>query len=312
MAKRRLWRAVAVGLAAAAVIYLAAGTWVVHQVIIGVLQVEPVDPARTSPGDPQAAFGLDFLDDPVETKLGPAPAWLILGPDSTWKGTWAIYVHGVNGRREDGYRYVKLLHEAGFPLLLMTYRNDEGAPQTADGLHGYGVSEWPDLEAAVSFATTRGATDVLLVGDSMGGAIVGQFLAQSDKATSVRAVIADSPALDFAERVNFTLGKTGFPFAPMMTALATQTVALTTGMPIEDAVAINPLAAFPGPLLLIHGTGDRVIPVSTSDRLLAKRVGVTTMLRTASDHLRTWGDHPDLFDATLRTFLDTVKTEAPR
>jgi hypothetical protein len=311
MAKRRLWRWIAGGVGAAAVIYLTAGTWAVHQVIVGLLQVETADPSRPTPGDPQAAFGLAFTDGSVPTPLGPAPAWLI-PPASEARSTWAIYVHGINGRREDGYRYVKLLHEAGFPLLLITYRNDAGAPATADGLHGYGVSEWPDLEAAVDFARGKGAADVLLVGDSMGGAISGQFLAHSDRAASVVAVIADSPALDFAERVNFVLGNADLAFAPLLTAIAQQTVALERGVPIANAMAVDPLAAFRGPLLLIHGTGDRVVPVATSDRLLANRVGITTMLRTASDHLETAADHPALFDATLRTFLEGLNAEAPR
>ena len=312
MAKRRWWRWLVGSVAAVALITLAGGTWVVHQMIVALLQVEP-DPAASTPGpgSPEVALGLTYEAVDVATPLGPAPAWLIPAPGEA-RRTWAVYVHGIGGRREEGYRYAPVLHEAGFPLLLITYRNDDGAPMTADGLYGYGVSEWPDLEAAVDFAKRRGATAVLLVGDSMGGAIAGQFLAHSDRAGSVAAVILDSPALDFAERVNFALGRAGFTLAPVLTGLAQQTVALQRSLPIAEAVAIDPLAAYTGPLLLIHGTGDQVIPVSTGDRLLAKRVGITTMLRTASDHLRTWADHPALFDATLRTFLDSLKTEAPR
>ena len=320
MAKRQWWRWLVGSVAAGALLYFAGGTWAVHQLIVALLQVErvlPADPPATDTkalgfrGDPLAAFGLSFEDVEIATPLGPAPAWLIPAAGEA-RRTWAIYVHGIGGRREDGYRYLPILHEAGFPLLMITYRNDDGAPMTADGLHGYGVSEWPDLEAAVDFAKGLGATDVLLVGDSMGGAITGQFLAQSDRAVSVSAVILDSPALDFGERVTFALGKAGFAFAPVLTALAQQTVGLQRGLPIAEAVAIDQLAAFAWPVLLIHGTGDQVIPVSTGDRLLARRVGITTMLRTGADHLRTSADHLALFDATLRTFLDSLKTEAPR
>lgn len=325
MAKRwRLWRWVLGGVAALAVVYVAAGTYAVHRMIEDLLRVQsPAEIAANEPpitdptiigyrGDPMTALGLPFEDVSLNTGQGPAPAWLIPADGEAKGKTWAIYVHGITGRRENGYRYVSALHEAGFPVLLMSYRNDEGAPSAPQGMYGYGSYEWEELIFAVDYVRQAGASDALLIGDSMGGAIIGQFFVHSDRGWGVSAVIFDSPALDFAGRVNNALGPLNLPLTPLFTALAQRTVALQHGIDIADADIIPELASFTGPLLVIHGTGDGVIPVASSDRLISKRAGMTSMLRSASDHLTTRKDHPALFDATLRAFIASLKTEAPR
>jgi pimeloyl-ACP methyl ester carboxylesterase len=322
--RRGLWRWL-IGAAVAAVgLYVAAGTFAVHQMIERLLQVPTraeiaaSEPPTMDPtvigyrGDPMTALGLPFADMALNTGHGTAPAWLIPAEGEVKGRTWAIYVHGISGRRENGYCYVSALHEAGFPVLLMSYRNDEGAPPSPQGKYGYGSYEWQELVFAVDYVRQAGASDVLLIGDSVGGAIIGQFFVHSDRGWGISAVILDSPALDFAARVNNALTPFNLPLTPLFTALAQRTIALQYGIDIADAAVIRELAAFPGPLLVIHGTGDGVIPVAISDRLVARRVGITSMLRTASDHLTTRKDHPALFDATLRAFLASLKTEAPR
>jgi uncharacterized protein len=59
----------------------------------------------------RGAFGLDFETVEVETPLGPAPAWYVPGE----RDMGAVYVHGIAGAREDGYRALSMLSEAGYP-----------------------------------------------------------------------------------------------------------------------------------------------------------------------------------------------------
>jgi uncharacterized protein len=49
----------------------------------------------------------------------------------------------------------------------------------------YGLTEWRDLAAAAQYALARGARRLLLVGYSMGGAIVVSFLEHSPLAARV-------------------------------------------------------------------------------------------------------------------------------
>lgn len=126
-------------------------------------------------GNPSQALGLTFANVKIPDELGPMPAWLVPGHSHTW----AIVVHGINGGPEDGLRITPTLHADGLPTLLITYREDVGAPLSPDGLHHMGLTEWRDLQAAARYALAHGAQRLVLVGYSMGGAIVTQFMERS-------------------------------------------------------------------------------------------------------------------------------------
>ena len=156
----------------------------------------PTDPmALGYRGDPMAALSLPYQTVTLDTPLGPTEAWLV--PAAGAESGRAIYVHGIAGAREDGYRALSILHEAGWSVLLISYRNDADQPQSPDASYGFGLTEWPDLEAAVRNMAPTEADRVLVVAESMGGAILGQFLKQSPLAPRVGAVALDSPAISF-------------------------------------------------------------------------------------------------------------------
>ena len=149
-------------------------------------------------GDPMEAFGYGFRNIRLGSDLGDMPAWLVPPPaERASRGRWAVFVHGIGGRRENGYRFLPVLHQAGMPVLLLSYRNDEGAPPSAEGIYAFGLTEWRDLESAVEHAVDHGASSVVIVAESMGGAIAGQFLRRSALAGRVSALVLDAPALDF-------------------------------------------------------------------------------------------------------------------
>ena len=130
-----------------------------------------------------------------QTELGPAEAWVI--PAEGEVRTWAIWVHGIGGIRENGYRLLQHLHDAGLPVLMITYRNDKGAPRSADGLHSFGLTEWPDLAAAVEWTRAHGAERVVIAAESMGAGITGQYLMRGGQHGLVAGLALDAPALDF-------------------------------------------------------------------------------------------------------------------
>ena len=143
--------------------------------------------------EPPAGLGLT----PTEVMVdGRYPAWLFPAESSAAPTTtMAIAVHGQNGSRSDMLRSVDAVHRAGLPVLDITYRNDLGVPADPTGRLQYGASEWQDLDAAVTWARANGADDIVLVGQSMGGAIVASFLEHSDQADVVSKVVLDAPML---------------------------------------------------------------------------------------------------------------------
>lgn len=306
---RRLILAVTL-LAGLAVLF---STWFTHRLMVQVLSGQAFsdpDASITDPmtlgyrGTPQQAFGLPFEEIAIETPLGAAPAWWV--PGTPGSKTAAIFVHGIGGAREDGYLYLRDLHAAGLPVLMMTYRNDAGAPASPEGLRLFGVTEWQDLQAAVAALQTRGIDRVVLIGASMGGGIVGQFLGHSTLADRVTAVILDAPALDFPMVMQHITDRLGLPLRSIGVPLAISAFALTHGEYMGHAQVIPVLANFKGPILLFHGSADRIVPADISFALLEARAGGTTFLHTRGDHLQSQRAEPDRFSALLRDFLTTL------
>lgn len=269
-------------------------------------QEAPEDPlALGYRGNPMQALNLPFEIVPVDTPLGPVEAWLVpaAGPETGR----AIYVHGIAGAREDGYRHLTLLHDAGWSVLLIGYRNDPGAPASADGLYGFGLNEWPDLEAAVAlFSPGPDGPGILIVAESMGGAILGQFLAQSDLADRVAAVALDSPAISFAAVLRHLALQSDHPLPGPMAWFAAQLVPRLTGLPLATAEVADVYTGFPGPLFIAHGAADRIVPIGPSQTLAAARAGRTVTLWTGADHLGSFAEDPAAYRAAFAEFLATA------
>ncbi len=265
----------------------------------------PTDPYELGyRGDPLAALGLPFETVRYTTELGEAEAWFV--PAANMAGPWAIYVHGIGGIRENGYRQLSILNAAGIPTLLITYRNDKGAPAPENALYSFGVTEWRDLDAAVGAMLDRGAPSIILVGESMGGAIVGQFLMHSDQADKVVALALDAPALDFTEVVADKIGARLIPFARTLARAGIFVFDTYRKAELNKAVSLDAVAKFPGPLFLAHGTADSLVPVTISERLLAARTAPTAYLQTGANHLLSFKEDPERYRAEMGGFLNSL------
>lgn len=256
-----------------------------------------IDP-QVYPGDPGQAFGLPFADVRIPGELGPMPAWSVPGRSDTW----AIVVHGINSNPRTGLRMLPTLHRAGLPTLLITYREDLGAPPSPDGLHHMGLTEWRDLEAAARYALARGAKHLVLAGYSMGGAIVSQFMQNSELAPRVTGLVLDAPALNWQEILSFNATDLGFP------SFSTLPVEWMIGARIDvdwdslDAVA-HP-EAFQLPILLFHGGEDDLVPISTSEEFAAELPRWVSFHRyPRAGHCEAWNVDPPLYERQLTGFL---------
>ena len=304
-------------LALAAAGYVAVTGYFLATAAAGLLQVgaiasiisqakPPEDPlALGYRGTPMQALSLPFEVVPIDTPLGPAEAWLV--PAAGVERGRAIYVHGIAGAREDGYRHLSILHEAGWSVLLISYRNDPSAPAEPDGLYGFGLREWPDLEAAVDwYSPGPDGPGLLVVAESMGGAILGQFLAQSQLSDRVGAVALDSPAVSFRAVTGHLADQAGKPF-PAATAWAAGLILpRLSRLPLDQAEVAAVFAAFPGPLFIAHGSADRIVPIGPSQTLAAARSGRTVALWTGADHLGSYAGDPAAYRASFAEFLGLV------
>lgn len=252
-------------------------------------------------GNPQQALGMQFSNVAVPDELGPMPAWSI--PGSTH--TWALVVHGINGDREDNLRIVPTLHRAGLPTMLITYRDDVGAPRSPDGFHHMGLTEWRDLGAAARYALSHGAQHLVVIGYSMGGAIVTQFMERSPLARNVTGIVLDAPALSWTKILSFNAKEMGFP------SFAITPVEWAIGLRIDanwdQLEALDHTASFHLPTLLFHGMEDKTVPISLSDEFAKKLPGSVIYYRVPhAGHVESWNVDSGLYDRRLAAFLARV------
>ncbi len=250
-------------------------------------------------GDPRSGRGLAFTEVQIATPLGPCPAWRI---DGDAPETWLIAIHGKGADRREALRALPAFTAAGPTTLVITYRNDVGAPPAPSGHYGYGASEWPDLEAAVRYAMGNGARRIVLAGYSMGGAIALSFMARSPLHDRVSAIILDAPMLDFRATVEFASGKARAP-RPVAWAgciLAGWRFGIRWAA-LNYGAAARRLSV---PVLLFHGAADTRVPVATSDAFARSRPDIVTYVRLPhAEHVRSWNVGPEAYEAAVTSFL---------
>ncbi len=252
-------------------------------------------------GNPRQALGLPFSAVSVPGELGPMPAWLIPGRSRTW----AIVVHGLNGDQQGGLRIAPVLHRAGLPTMLISYREDLGAPPSPDGLHHMGQTEWRDLEAAVRYALRHGARRVLLAGYSMGGAIVAQLMQHSPLAKRVAGLLLDSPALDWKSILEYNSRQMGLP--SLLAVPVEWAIDVRIDPDWESLDALRHPEAFRLPVLLFHGAEDGTVPISDSEELARELPNRVTFYRVPrADHTESWNVDPRLYDRRLTAFLHRI------
>ena len=235
---------------------------------------------------------------------GLCPAWYLPGASRTW----AILVHGKGATRTEPLRALGAVRAAGLPALVISYRNDPGAPADPSGSYRYGATEWRDLDEAVRWAQQRGAQRVVLFGFSMGGGIVASFLEHSPRGSAVTALVLDAPMLSFRRTVEFgaaqrSLPVVGLPIPGALTWTARTLAGWRFGI---DWAAIDYLDGrwVRVPTLLFHGTADETVPIATSDELHRSHPGLVQQTRVeGAAHLAAWNADPQRYNARLGSFL---------
>jgi pimeloyl-ACP methyl ester carboxylesterase len=254
-------------------------------------------------GDPLTALDIPFEEVRVAGEQGVNPAWVVEGR----RDTWVVIVHdkGTNERRQ-ALRMLPALREAGYPVLVASYRNDEGAASSESGRLAWGLEEWADVEAALRFAQTRGAEEFVLVGYGMGAEIAAMFLHESELAGHVVGVVFDAPALDPAALIDDGI--------PQVFAAGAKAIAgVRFGVAWDELDQVSRADEFDPsiPILLMHGAIDAKAPVRVSDEF-ATALGHVQYERLAeADHMYAWNIGPLAYESAVIRFADSVATTTP-
>lgn len=221
-------------------------------------------PPRYTPAD----LGLPFEATTVRTPDGlELPAWFIpAGPEP---GPGVVLVHGWESARDRTLPNAQVLHAAGFHVLTFDVRGHGANPPEALPISAgeYGS----DALAAIRSTLDRPeVTTVGVLGHSLGG--VGGLIAAAAEPRVAAAVIVSAPADPYRlTRQTFRLARLPLPdpIAWPLAWLTTRVYLRPRGHTVEGVNASRAAAAYRGPLLLIHGDDDVVVPSTHVARLAA-------------------------------------------
>jgi uncharacterized protein len=178
-----------------------------------------------------------------------------------------VLVHGFKTSREEMLPWARLLHEAGYSVLLFDTR---GCGKSAGSTVGLGATEPRDISLAVEFARDQFGTDkVAVLGISLGaGAAI--LAAANDR--HISAVIADSAWTD----QDLQLSRLSFlPLGPVRVPVPPYGIGAVNAIVGADVTRARPLDVIsqisPRPILLIHSEDDdnATTPVDGARRLFA-------------------------------------------
>lgn len=268
-------------------------------------------PHRHPPELEPADLGLPFepVEVPSDGGLRLPGWWIPARGDPT--GPAVLLVHGWESARDRTLPNAAILHAAGLHVLTIDVRGHgenpvEALPVTpgefgADALAGL---RW--------LLERRDVSRVGVLGHSMGG--VGALLAAAAEPRTAAVVAVSTPADPYRlTRQTFRLARLPLPgpLAYPLAWLTTHVVLEPRGHTVRSVSAAGAVARYRGPLLLVHGDADQVIPIAHLRRLVrrARRSRAGDVAAAPLDVLELPGaDHSYLYEipayrASIARFL---------
>ena len=279
------------------------------------------------------AAGLNARAVSIPTEFGSAPAWLVSRESrasartgSTKRnrsrrlqeadsGIWAIHIHGRASRRQEVIRSALVCNELVSHQLMVSYRDDGDASASSIGRYALGSTEWADIERALEYASRRGATGFILYGWSMGGTIALQCAARSHFRDAIRAVILDSPALDWVNILNHHARLSRVPTSIASSGMwMLERGIVRTGNPnnvsFDKLAALSVMEQISANILILHSDDDGYVPIEPSLRLAGRFAEQVTLdVWQTARHCKLWNFDPQRYGSTVQNWLERELSE---
>jgi pimeloyl-ACP methyl ester carboxylesterase len=252
--------------------------------------------------DPQLDFGTPFESVEFETDGGATlRGWWVPGAPGARVGV--VTVHGAGADRRDFLRHLPVFHEAGYPVLMFDCR-EHGISDGASRGISFGVREHADVIAAVRYARRRGELEgVAVIGTSQGGASV---ILAAARDPSIDAVVSENPFTDIDSLIRD--GAAAFDSRAADAPNLVGWIAWLTAWRIDADEIPAPIEAIqqiaPRPLLLMHGTADRVIPVAHTHALHRAAPLAELWIAEGAHHAALFDAAPDEWRRRVLDFLE--------
>ena len=202
--------------------------------------------------------------------VGLAGWWL----DRPGSDTVVVVAHGHRGTKSEMLGIGSGLWRAGNTVLVFDFR---GNGDSEDGPQSLSHREQADLRAAVDYAVERRPdARIVVVGFSMGASTA---ILEGASDPRVAAFVLDSPFATMGDVVAANYRRYRLPHRPIV-PLASLVNRIRYGYSYAQVRPLDAISALaPRPILLLHGTDDRIIPYEHAG-LLADAAGPTCELVT--------------------------------
>lgn len=254
---------------------------------------------RPTATDPMQAFGLPYEEVAFPT-AGAAVlrGWWLPGAEGA---AAVVGVHGAGANRSHLLEVAPFLHRAGHPVLLFDLREHGTSDGAGRGL-GFGPRESRDVSAAVAFARSRGGAErVAVLGSSLGATAV---LLAAARDPAIDAVIAENPWARIEHVMRSAPQRPRFVPDAFLTAIRATAYWRVGALGAPEPLDVVDRIA-PRPLLLLHGTEDRMIPPAESELLFAAAgQPVELWIAPGAGHSALYDTDPAAFRARVLGFLE--------
>jgi len=215
---------------------------------------------------------------------------------------WVILLHGYTGWKEEMYPFGLWYHRQGFHVLAPDLRC-QGESQ--GDFIGMGWTDRSDVRLWIQQILERDPlAQIVLHGQSMGGACALMLSGMEDLPENVRAVVSDCAYTDaysmFCQDIGDWFGLPAFPLVDS----ANLCLQLRGGYDLKRASALEAVGLRDMPRLIIHGDRDRMIPVEMAYRLYDAAAGEKELLIiSGAGHAQSQDKDPSGYYGGLEAFL---------
>lgn len=252
--------------------------------------------------------GLDAEDARFSAADGvPLVGWYLDDPDAD---TVVVCCHGHRGNKADMLGIGPGLHRAGYSVLMFDFR---GNGESGDGPQSLAHHEQLDLTAAVDWAAQRRPdARIVVVAFSMGAATAVLTAADDPR---IAALVLDSPFATMSDVVGSAIRRYRLPSGQLVPA-ADLVNRMRYGYGFAQVRPIDVIDRIaPRPVLLVHGTDDRIIPYAHAEQLAEAAAPGTVEFVTypGVDHCGAYfQDRPAYIELVDRFLRRTAREQADR
>lgn len=242
-------------------------------------------------------------------------ARLYLTPSQTDR--YILFLHGYNYPWIGALKYLPMLLRLGFNVLvpdLQAQGESQGRYITFGALESDDCLEWLEQIHKHAQVTGFNRARVGVMGESM-GAVTALLTMEKANAQSVPLeekplfCVADCPFSDWDSMMRLQ-GKKHFGFDPSpLLPLVKQIIRQKSGAQMDTVNAVKAAASIRVPVLLFHGTADRLVPFGMSQQIADAGPTASLHLVEGAKHMNCYTCSPKEYRRELVNLLKTVRFE---